>query len=112
MKPLCSVSAKALSLSEICRKSLWRAAGGPARGFYSTEQMCRIINYEEHKAGPIPDKLKRYLLAPTKHSLPSKILADEFCRGNYRVQSFADIKSVKSESTVEYESTLESFSAA
>jgi len=84
-------------LSDICRKSLWRAAGGPARGFYSTEQMCRIINYEEHKSGPIPDKLKRYLLAPTKHSLPSKILSDEFCRGElYYRQYYSPIKSIES----------------
>jgi len=110
MKPLSSISAKSLSLNDICRKSLWRAAGGPARGFYSTEQMCRIINYEEHRSGPIPDKLKRYLLAPTKHSLPSKILSDEFCRGElYYRQYYSPMKSIESntESSTELQEILE-----
>jgi len=113
MKPLSSISAKALSLNDICRKSLWRAAGGPARGFYSTEQMCRIINYEEHKSGPIPDKLKRYLLAPTKHSLPSKILSDEFCRGEfYQPHYYSPIKnigSIESNTESSVESSMERF---
>jgi len=110
MKPLSSISAKSLSLNDICRKSLWRAAGGPARGFYSTEQMCRIINYEEHRSGLIPDKLKRYLLAPTKHSLPSKILSDEFCRGElYYRQYYSPMKSIESntESSTELQEILE-----
>lgn len=107
MKPLCSIAAKPLSLTELCRKSLWRAAGGPARGFFSTEQMCKIIHYEEQNAGLVPDKLKRYLLAPTKHSLPSKILADEYCRGNY--QCYLPIKSDKESSL---EPNMEAFTTS
>ena len=54
-----------------------------------------------------------YLLAPTKHSLPSKILSDEFCRGEfYQPHYYSPIKnagSLESNTESSIESSMERF---
>lgn len=82
MKPLSSIPAKPLSLLEICRKSLWKNSGGPCMGIQSTETMCRMIAFSEHCSGPIPKKLKYYLLAPTRQSIVTGPFIEEFCNGS------------------------------
>ena len=52
-----------------------------------------------------------YLLAPTKHSLPSKILSDEFCRGEfYQPHYYSPIKNNHAAGSIESntESSVES----
>ena len=79
MKPLCSINAKPPSLMSLCRKSLWTAAGGPAYGLKSTDIICKFINFQEKHIGPIPARLKKYLLAPTRYTWATKIYSEFLC---------------------------------
>lgn len=70
------IHAQPPSLKSICRKNIWKAAGGPAKGLKATDAICRYIINEEKKYGPLPVHLKEYLLKPSQFSVPTGIFAE------------------------------------
>ena len=79
MKPLVSIYADPPSLKSICRKAIWKAAGGQINGLQATENICRFIKKEEQLHGPLTSPIKEYLLAPAEYDLATRIYSQVIC---------------------------------